>query len=82
MSRYRRYAWVVFGPNRRNLATVAAVAVLLIGAYVVLPATTVSPSTLAGVRYMVALTVFSIWMAWFVAAGVAVWRAGGFGDGG
>ncbi|MFB6104785.1 MAG: hypothetical protein ABEJ57_06860 [Halobacteriaceae archaeon] len=80
MGWYRRYARVVFGPNRRNLATVAAVGALLFGAYVVLPAVSVAPSTLAGLRYLVGLAVFSIWMAWFVAAGVAVWRAGEFGE--
>lgn len=71
----REYLVVVFGPNRRNVATLLVAGALVVTAYVVLPRSPVSPDVRAGIRYAVWLVLFSIWMAWFVAAGVDVWRA-------
>lgn len=80
MGWYRRYAVVVFGLNRRNLLTAAALAVLVAVGYWLTPTVVTSSSTVAGIQYAVVLTVFCVWMVWFVAAGVDVWRARGFGD--
>lgn len=80
MGRYREFAVVVFGPNRRNGVTLLVVGVLVVLAYVVLPRLPVATAMLAGIQYAVGLAVFCIWMAWFVAAGVAVWRTGAFGQ--
>lgn len=77
MGWYRRYAVVVFGPNRRNILTLAALAALLFVGYGLAPAVGGSAATVAGIQYAVALTVFCVWMVWFVAAGVAVWRVRG-----
>ena len=49
----------LLGPNRRNLATLAVVTVLLVVAYVLVP----HWST----RYGAWLVVFTIYMVWFVA---------------
>jgi hypothetical protein len=51
-----------FAPNTRNAGAVVAVVVLLVLAYVVVPRPVV--------QYGAWLVIFSIWMAWFVAAGV------------
>lgn len=51
-----------FEPNRYNLATGAAVAGLLLVAYVVYPHHIL--------QYGVWLAIFTIWMAWFVYVGV------------
>lgn len=65
----------VLGPNRRNLVALAAVLALLLGSHVVLPAV-VDAETAARAQYATYLAAFSVWMAWFVLTGVAVWRAG------
>ena len=52
----------ILGPNRRNLAALAVVGTVLVGAY-----TFVSHPV---VRYGAWLVVFTIWMLWFVLAGV------------
>lgn len=52
----------VFEPNRRNVATGAVVAGLLVVAYVVYPHRIL--------QYGVWLVIFTLWMAWFVSAGV------------
>jgi fatty acid desaturase len=52
----------VFRPNRRNVATAAAVVGLLVLAYVVVPHRLV--------QYGVWLVIFTVWMVWFVYAGV------------
>ncbi|WP_049898611.1 hypothetical protein [Halococcus agarilyticus] len=52
----------ILGPNRRNLAALAAVGTVLVGAY-----TLVSDPV---VRYGAWLVVFTIWMLWFVLAAV------------
>lgn len=81
MGWYRQYLVVVFGPNRRNLLTVAALGLLFGVGYLVAPAAGASDSTVAGIRYAMWLVVFCVWMVWFVVAGVAVWRVGDFGEG-
>jgi len=52
----------VFEPNRRNVATGVAVAALLVFAYVIYPN--------RYVQYGVWLVIFTVWMVWFVHAGV------------
>ena len=58
----REFLATVFRPNRRNLATAAVVVGLLVVAYVLVPHRLV--------QYGVWLTIFTIWMVWFVYAGV------------
>ena len=58
------------GPNRRNLAVFGTVLGLVVLALLV-------PHW--AVQYGVALTVFSIWMAWFVET-LATWLEKGSGD--
>jgi homoserine trans-succinylase len=52
----------VFEPNRRNVLTAAGVAGLLFVAYVVYPTRIL--------QYGVRLVIFTVWMVWFVYAGV------------
>ena len=52
----------VFRPNRRNVATGVSVAGLLVFAYVVYPD--------RYVQYGAWLVIFTVWMVWFVYAGV------------
>jgi hypothetical protein len=58
----RAFVRDVFEPTRYNVATAAAVAGLLLVAYVVYPHRIV--------QYATWLVVFTIWMVWFVYAGV------------
>lgn len=53
--------------NRRNLTALGTAALLLAVALLVAPRLDVSPL----VRYGAFLTLFSVWMAWFVATSVA-----------
>jgi hypothetical protein len=52
----------VLEPNRRNVATALAVVALLVFAYVVYPNRIL--------QYGVWLVIFTVWMVWFVYAGV------------
>ena len=52
----------VFEPNRRNVATAGVVVGLLVVAYVIVPHRLV--------QYGAWLVIFTIWMVWFVYAGV------------
>lgn len=52
----------LLGPNRRNLAALAAVGAVLGGTYALVP--------FRSARYGAWLVVFAIWMAWFVATAV------------
>ena len=52
--------WEILGPNYRNLSALAVVTALLGFAYFVVPHPLV--------KYGAWLLVFSVWMAWFVAA--------------
>jgi len=59
------------GANRRNVFTVASVVALFAVTHLLLPLWSgLDARTIAAAQYGTYLTVFTIWMAWFVATGV------------
>jgi len=66
-----------FRPSRRDLLTWGAVLGLLTVVQYGLPVVGVDAGTVELARYAAWLVAFAVWMGWFVATGVRVWRAWG-----